>query len=128
VGSPEDEHADDEEAGAGDFEEFPGTEPTERAEVRPVDRWRRNTATGAITAALAFGFQQVFDPEKKDTIGIEQEAPTRPVDPDKFELHFDPISSRATSVVVRAPRPEGAPDNTEDTDGTAGDGEAQPEA
>jgi hypothetical protein len=75
-----------------------------RAELRPVDRWRRNTATGAVTAALALGFQHVFEPEKKDTIGIEQEAPTRPVDPDEvLELHFDPMNSQATSIVVRRP-------------------------
>ncbi len=79
----------------------------ERAELRPVDRWRRTTATGAVTAALALGFQQVFEPEKKDTIGIEQEAPTRPVDPDALELHFDPMNSQGTSVVVhRRPEPE----------------------
>ncbi|HUQ64126.1 MAG TPA: hypothetical protein VM121_10265 [Acidimicrobiales bacterium] len=99
--------------------------PDERAELRPIERWRRNTATGAITAALALGFQQVFDPEKKDTIGIEQEAPTRPVDPDTFELHFDPVSSRATSVVVRSPRPADAPERSDDTNQNE---EAQPEA
>ena len=75
------------------------------AEPRPVDRWRRNTASGALTAALTLGLQQVFDPERKDTINIEQEAPTRPVDPDKLELRFDPLSSRGTVVVVH-PRPD----------------------
>lgn len=82
-----------------------GTE--DRGEPRPVDKWRRNTATGALTAALALGFQQVFDPEKKDTIGIEQEAPTQPVDPDeKIELRFDPLNSHGNTVVVHAPKPD----------------------
>lgn len=75
----------------------------EAAARRPVDRWRRNTASGAITAALALGLQQVFDPERKDTIGIEQEAPTDPVEPEGVDLHFDPISSRGSVVVVRRP-------------------------
>lgn len=85
----------------------------ERAEPRPVDKWRRNTATGALTAALALGMQQVFDPEKRDTIGIEQEAPAKPVDPDEVvELRFDPLNSQGTSVVVHrraepeAPQPD----------------------
>lgn len=77
-----------------------------RAEPRPVDKWRRNTATGALTAALALGLQQVFDPEKKNTIGIEQEAPTQPVDPDeKIELRFDPLNSHGNTVVMHAPKP-----------------------
>lgn len=84
--------------------ETPEEEEPERAGPRPVDKWRRNTATGALTAALAIGLQQVFDPEKKDTIGIEQEAPTRPVDPEKVQLHFDPMNSQGTSVVVRRRR------------------------
>jgi len=58
-------------------EDLPEQDQPERAELRPVDRWRRTTATGAVTAALALGFQQVFEPEKKDTIGIEQEV--RPI-------------------------------------------------
>lgn len=83
-----------------------------RAEPRPVDRWRRNTASGALAAALARGLQQVFDPERKDTIGIEQEAPSRPEDPDhpdEVELRFDPLSSRGTSVVVHRRDPDERP-------------------
>lgn len=73
------------------------------SELRPVDRWRRNTATGAVVAAFALGFQQVFDPERKDTVAIEQEAPGEPVDPERVELHFDPTSSTGSVVVVRPP-------------------------
>lgn len=76
-------------------------DPEAPATPRPVDRWRRNTASGAITAALALGLQQVFDPERKDTIGVEQEAPGNPVEPDGVDLHFDPLSSRGSVVVVR---------------------------
>ena len=72
-------------------------------ELRPVDRWRRNTASGAVVAAFALGFQQVFDPEKKDTIGIEQEAPDQPFEGEGVELQFDPTSSDGPVVVVRPP-------------------------
>ena len=88
-----------------DLAEVDRSDNPARAEPRPVDKWRRNTATGALTAALALGFQQVFDPEKKDTIGIEQEAPSQPADPDeKVELRFDPLNSHGNTVVVHAPR------------------------
>jgi hypothetical protein len=68
---------------------------------RPVDRWRRSTATGAVTAAFALGFQQVFDPERKGNIGVEQPFSGDPVDADGVELRFDPLSASETVVVVR---------------------------
>gem|GEM_PF-4046567 len=60
-------------------------------------------AASGVAAAFALGLQQVFDPQPVDTVGIEQEAPTKPVDPDKLELRFDPLSSANTVVVVRRP-------------------------
>jgi len=75
-------------------------EPEAHAEPRAVDRWRQNTASEAITAALALGLQQVFQPQRSDTVGIEQEAPAKPVDPDRVEVRFDPQSSRGTVVVI----------------------------
>lgn len=94
-----------------DLEELtPGEDPfelhfdDERSEPSTLDRWRRNTASGAIIGAVALGLQQVFDPEsKKATVAVEQEAPTRPVDPGRIELRFDPLDSRNNSVVVHPP-------------------------
>ncbi len=79
-----------------------GESPQDPAERRP-----RNTANGVaasgVAAAFALGLRQVFDPRPVDTVGIEQEAPTKPVDPDKVQLRFDPLSSSNTVVVVRRP-------------------------
>jgi hypothetical protein len=94
----------------GDYTPGSGDEHVER----PVDRWRRNTATGAVTAALALGFRHVFEPERPDTVGVEQIAPDRPVDTDGVEVHFDPLSSQGTTVVVHRPAPD---DKTGDGDG-----------
>ncbi len=80
--------------------------PDERAEESP-ERRRRDAANGVaasgVAAAFALGLRQVFDPQPVDTVGIEQEAPTKPVDQDKLELRFDPLSSSKTVVVVRRP-------------------------
>jgi hypothetical protein len=75
------------------------------APPRPVERWRTNTASGAVAAAIALGLQQVFDPEKRDTIAIEQDAPTMPEDPEGVDLHFDPDDRMRTYVVIRPPAP-----------------------
>ncbi len=90
-----------------EFDEFDLEDPDrfERAErvERPVDRWRHNTAAGAVAASMALGLQQVFDPAKKDTVAIEQEAPSQPHDPGGVDLHFDPNDREATYVVVQRP-------------------------
>ena len=80
--------------------------PEERpVRSRPVDRWRHNTASGAVAAAIALGLQEVFDPPKKETVAIEQEAPDKPEEPARMELSFDPLNPRSTSIVVRPPDP-----------------------
>ncbi len=84
----------------------PSSEP-----ARPVDRWRHNTASGAVAAALALGLQEVFDPAKKDTIAIEQEVPDKPVEPGQVELNFHPTDFRATSIVIRPPEPPASPED-----------------
>lgn len=68
-----------------------------------LDRWRRNTASGALVTAMALGLQNVFDPEKVDTIAIEQEAPDEPFNPGQVELQFDPGDARGTRIVIRPP-------------------------
>ncbi|MGI8778189.1 MAG: hypothetical protein ACR2LJ_12605 [Acidimicrobiales bacterium] len=73
----------------------------------PIERRRQTARSGVaasgVAAAFALGLQQVFDPRPVDTVGIEQEAPANPVDRDKLELRFDPMSSANTVVVVRRP-------------------------
>ncbi|MDQ6798682.1 MAG: hypothetical protein M3011_11825 [Actinomycetota bacterium] len=82
-------------------------EPPVEGPEGTADPKRRDTANGVaatgVAAAFALGLRQVFDPQPVDTVGIEQEAPTKPVDPDKLELRFDPLSSSNTVVVVRRP-------------------------
>ncbi|HEX3394600.1 MAG TPA: hypothetical protein VHS52_08735 [Acidimicrobiales bacterium] len=74
---------------------------------RPIEHRRQTARSGVaasgVAAAFALGLQQVFDPRPVDTVGIEQEAPAKPVDRDKLELRFDPMSSANTVVVVRRP-------------------------
>jgi hypothetical protein len=73
------------------------------AERRPVDRWRQTTASGAVAAAIALGLRNVFEPERTDTVAVEQEAPDEPADDERVELRFDPLNSRGTTVVVHPP-------------------------
>ena len=83
------------------FEYRPFVPPDGTGALGAIDRWRRRTAAGAVLASVARGLQQVFDPERKERVVIEQEAPARPDDPEPVELHFDPESPRASFVVLR---------------------------
>ena len=83
------------------FEYRPFIPPDGTGALGAMDRWRRRTAAGAVLASVARGLQQVFDPERKERVVIEQEAPGRPDDPQPVELHFDPESPRASFVVLR---------------------------
>jgi hypothetical protein len=69
--------------------------------IGAIDRWRRRTATGALLTSIARGLQQVFDPERKERVVVEQEAPTPPEKLEPLELHFDPESPQASFVVLR---------------------------
>jgi len=80
----------------------PAEGPQDSADRRPGSTAHGVAASG-VAAAFALGLRQVFDPRPVDTVGIEQEAPTKPVDPDKVQLRFDPLSSSNTVVVVRRP-------------------------
>jgi hypothetical protein len=83
------------------FEYRPFVPPDGTGTLGAFDRWRRRTAAGAVLASVVRGLQQVFDPERKERVVIEQEAPGRPEDPEPVELHFDPESPRASFVVLR---------------------------
>ncbi len=86
-------------------EEVDEGEAAEPAERR-VERWRQSAAAGAVAASMTYGLQQVFDPERKDTVAVEQEAPGEPDDPGAVDLHFDPTDSTRSYVVVRPPPEE----------------------
>lgn len=75
--------------------------PSEPDLLGAIDRWRRRTATGAALAGMAIGLQRVFDPERKEKVVIEQEAPGGEHDPEPVELHFDPDGPAGTFVVLR---------------------------
>jgi hypothetical protein len=83
------------------FEYRPFVPPEGTGALGAIDRWRRRTASGALLASVARGLQQVFDPERKERVVIEQQAPRRLDDPEPVELHFDPDSPRASFVVLR---------------------------
>ena len=97
---PEEETAEDGHAG-----QAPGEEPLEAfygtddlfglrlSAPQPVPRpppRKARTATGALLTGIALGLRDVFDPEKKrDTIAIEQEAPSEPEGPQQYEVHLN---------------------------------------
>ena len=45
-----------------------------------VEKWRRNSATGAVLTAFAFGLQQVFEPERKEPAIVMQTSGDPPKD------------------------------------------------
>jgi hypothetical protein len=60
--------------------------PPEAPRVPPK---KARTATGALLTGIALGLRDVFDPEKKkDTIAIEQEAPSEPDEPQEYEIRL----------------------------------------
>jgi hypothetical protein len=83
------------------FEYRPFVAPDDTGLLGALDRWRRRSATGALLTSVALGLRQVFDPEKKERIVIEQQAPGQPEKVEPVELHFDAESPNATFVVLR---------------------------
>lgn len=73
----------------------------DNAELSAVERFRRGTTAGALASAMAMGMANVFDPKRVDTVSVEQEAPSQPVDDEGVELRFNPDSARDTVAVVR---------------------------
>jgi len=77
------------------FELRPRAQP-----LRPVPPRRSRTATGAILAGIALGLRDVFDPERKDTIAIEEEAPAGPAGPQRYEIKLNG-SPRHSQAIFR---------------------------
>lgn len=65
-----------------------------------VEKWRRNSATGAVLTAFAFGLQQAFEPERKQPAIVMQTSGDPPKDL-PVEAHLEQLGPRQTSVTVR---------------------------
>ncbi|MDP8937006.1 MAG: hypothetical protein M3O23_04650 [Actinomycetota bacterium] len=61
-----------------------------------------HTGTGrALLTGIAMGLREVFDPEPKDRMAIEQEAPGQPTEPQRLEVHLDPFDPCQSFAVYR---------------------------
>lgn len=65
-----------------------------------VEKWRRNSATGAVLTAFAFGLQQAFEPERKEPSIILQTSGDPPKDL-PVEAQLEQLGPRQSSVIVR---------------------------
>ncbi len=65
-----------------------------------VEKWRRNSATGAVFTAFAFGLQQVFEPERKEAAIVMQTTGDPPKDL-PVEAQLEQLGPRQSSVTVR---------------------------
>lgn len=76
----------------------------ERDEILPstgVQKFRRNSAVGAVLNGMALGLRDVFDPVKREEPPIHQDAPGEPPNPRHVDAHLDPDDPTASSVTVR---------------------------
>ena len=79
---------------------------------------RKRTVAGALMAGIALGFREVFERESHDRTAIEQPAPEQPTEPQKYEIHLDPVAPESSFAIYR-PWIDGEPE---------ADGGADPEA
>ncbi len=76
--------------------------PAERAPAeREVGEGRKRTVTGALMAGIALGLREVFEPEHHDRTAIEQPAPEQPDEPQRYEIHLDPVAPEASFAIYR---------------------------
>ncbi|HNI34990.1 MAG TPA: hypothetical protein PLV93_06290 [Microthrixaceae bacterium] len=76
----------------------------DRSEILPssgVQKFRRNTAVGAVLNGMALGLRDVFDPVVREEPPIVQDAPGEPHEPRHVDAHLDPDDPAASSVTVR---------------------------
>ncbi len=99
-----------------------GGEPSARPDA---GSGRKRTVTGALMAGIAMGLREVFEPERHDRTAIEQPAPTQPTEPQKYEIHLDPVTPESSFAIYR-PWLDGDGDGDRDGDGD-GDAEAGPD-
>jgi hypothetical protein len=84
-------------------------------------RWRA-PVTGAVMAGIAMGLRDVFEPEYHDRTAVEQPAPTQPLEPQKYEVHLDPVAPESSFAIYR-PWVDDEPDESRPASGGR-DGEA----
>jgi hypothetical protein len=63
-------------------------------------RWRK-PVTGALMAGIAMGLRDVFEPEYHDRTAVEQPAPEQPLEPQKYEVHLDPVVPESSFAIYR---------------------------
>lgn len=76
----------------------------ERGEILPssgVQKFRRNTAVGAVLNGMALGLRDVFDPVVREEAPIVQDAAGEPDTPRHVDAHLDPDDPTNSSVTVR---------------------------
>ncbi len=71
-------------------------------------RWR-TPVTGALMAGIALGLREVFEPERHDRIAIEQPAPGQPMEPERYEIHLDPVAPESSFAIYRPWVADGIP-------------------
>ena len=88
-------------------------------------RWRA-PVTGALMAGIALGLRDVFEPEYHDRIAVEQPAPGQPLEPQKYEVHLDPVVPESSFAIYRPWLEDDDPDGPraapDDGGGTTGGG------
>ena len=62
----------------------------------------------ALLTGIAMGLREVFDPEPKERTVVEQEAPGEPTEPQRLELHLDPMDPCESFAVYRPWLEDGA--------------------
>lgn len=62
---------------------------------------RRKTVTGALMAGIAMGLREAFEPTYHDRTAIEQPAPEQPLEPQKYEVHLDPVAPESSFAIYR---------------------------
>lgn len=76
----------------------------DRSEILPssgVQKFRRNTAVGAVLNGMALGLRDVFEPVQREEAPIVQDALGEPDTPRHVDAHLDPDDPAASSVTVR---------------------------
>ena len=69
--------------------------------MEPTPPERRAGVARSVITGIAMGLREVFDPEKRDTVVIEQEAPPDPLEPQKVEVHLDADDPRESTAIYR---------------------------
>ena len=76
-------------------------------------------------AGIAMGLREVFEPERHDRTAIEQPAPEQPTEPQKYEIHLDPVTPESSFAIYRPwldgdgephAEPDAEPDADSDSD------------